>query len=96
MENLHLNTREQIKQHIREPNFNVAGFKVDFCAEHDLDWNCTCWLCTIFSYCKECPLQNCLKGKNNRIAAYLRVVSRHEKSACDEIIKAIKSIEVPL
>lgn len=84
---------EEIKAHIEEENFNLVAFKNHFCEEHDLLWICNCWLCTLFSNdlaCWDCPLYSC----GAPYSAYRRACLKQDKEACDEIIEAIRSVEV--
>lgn len=97
----HLNEREkqlaiemweQIRAHMDAEDFNVEVFKCRFCIQHDLDWDCNCWLCTVAITCADCPLQCCLNIDHD--TPYMRASRKHDKHACDEIVEAIKSVEV--
>ena len=85
---------KQIKQHIGEPHFHIYDFKFRFCEKHNLDWFNYCWFCTVYKDCTVCPLRSCGKDDQGVASPYTRACILHEKDACDEIIEAIRSVEV--
>lgn len=71
----------------------IAQLKHVFCAEHDLHWQCGCWLCQYVRYhdelhgegCQRCPLSDGHKGAvlgydlGCRENAYNRVLTARQR-----------------
>lgn len=86
---------QHIKEHIEEPGFKLELFKAHFCELYGLNWKSNCWLCEQFK-CVDCPLHTCIDWDDviENSVPYVRATFLHDKSACDEIIEAIRSVEV--
>ena len=85
---------QEIKNKITDnPSISSIGikfYKEEFCAKHNLFWNCECWFCQYMPACILCPLRSCKAHSIYHIACTSWIYKEVRLEACDMIIAALK------